>query len=202
MLVTHPKVADVAVFGIPDDDLGEQVKAVVQTDRGRRGIDELARELTAYAREQLADFKVPESIDFEDELPRLPTGKLYKRILRDRYWARRARSSDSTRPNSGRDGTGSRQAYAVRARRSLSARFGIGPTTASDRRLGEHTSGDPPHVLERDRVVPAELLVERAHVPADRERAAEARHAAAGVLEAEDAASLRGSRGPPRARRR
>jgi hypothetical protein len=53
-------------------------------------------------------------------------------------------------------------------------------------RLGEHTSGDPPHILERDRVVAAQLLVERAHVPADCERAAEARHAAARVFEAED----------------
>ena len=73
----------------------------------------------------------------------------------------------------------------MRARRSLSARFGIGPTTASDRGSVSTRSGDPPHVLERDRVVAAQLLVERAHVPADRQRAAEARHAAARVFEAE-----------------
>ena len=73
------------MFGIPDDDFGEQVKAVVQPIDGVEGSDELARELTAFAREQLAGFKVPRSIDFEDELPRLPTGKLYKRLLRDRY---------------------------------------------------------------------------------------------------------------------
>ena len=85
MIVTHPKVADVAVFGIPDDDFGEQVKAVVQTIDGVEPSDDLAREITAYARERLAGFKVPRSIDFEAELPRLPTGKLYKRILRDRY---------------------------------------------------------------------------------------------------------------------
>ena len=85
VLVTHPKVADVAVFGIPDDDFGEQVKAVVQTIDGVEPSDDLAREITVYARERLAGFKVPRSIDFEAELPRLPTGKLYKRILRDRY---------------------------------------------------------------------------------------------------------------------
>ncbi|HMK12612.1 MAG TPA: AMP-binding protein [Acidimicrobiales bacterium] len=85
VLVTHAKVADVAVFGIPDEDFGEQVKAVVQPIDGVTGSEELARELTAYARERLAGFKVPKSIDFEAELPRLPTGKLYKRILRDRY---------------------------------------------------------------------------------------------------------------------
>jgi len=85
VIVTHPKVADVAVFGIPDDDFGEQVKAVVQPIDGVEPSDELARDITAYARERLAGFKVPRSIDFEAELPRLPTGKLYKRILRDRY---------------------------------------------------------------------------------------------------------------------
>jgi long-chain acyl-CoA synthetase len=73
------------VFGIPDDDFGEQVKAVVQPIDGVEPSDDLAREITAYARERLAGFKVPRSIDFEAELPRLPTGKLYKRILRDRY---------------------------------------------------------------------------------------------------------------------
>ena len=85
MLVAHPKVADVAVFGIPDEEFGEQVKAVVQLIDGVEASDDVARELTAYARERLAGFKVPRSIDFEAELPRLPTGKLYKRILRDRY---------------------------------------------------------------------------------------------------------------------
>ncbi|MDH4147649.1 MAG: AMP-binding protein [Acidimicrobiia bacterium] len=85
-LIMHPKVADVAVFGVPNVDLGEEVKAVVQPAEGVRGDAELAAELTAYAAEHLARFKVPRSIDFEVELPRLPTGKLYKRLLRDRYW--------------------------------------------------------------------------------------------------------------------
>ena len=88
LLITHPKVMDAAVFGVPNEDLGEEVKAVVQLDRGRRGrVRKLERELIAFCREHLAHFKCPRTIDFEDELPRLPTGKLYKRLLRDRYWA-------------------------------------------------------------------------------------------------------------------
>ncbi len=85
-LIMHPKVADVAVFGVPNEDLGEEVKAVVQTEEGVEPSDELARELLAYAEEHIARYKVPRSVDFRDELPRLPTGKLYKRILKDEYW--------------------------------------------------------------------------------------------------------------------
>jgi long-chain acyl-CoA synthetase len=85
ILVTHPAVADVAVFGIPNEDLGEEVKAVVQpVDMAAAG-PELAVELLAFCAQHLARFKVPRTLDFEAELPRLPTGKLYKRILRDRY---------------------------------------------------------------------------------------------------------------------
>ncbi len=90
VLVTHPKVIDVAVFGVPNDDFGEEVKAVVQPvdDAGRRrAAAALERELIAYCRQQLADVKCPRSIDFRDELPRHPTGKLYKRLLKDEYWA-------------------------------------------------------------------------------------------------------------------
>ena len=90
VLVTHPAVADVAVFGIPNDDLGEEVKAVVQpVDMARAG-DELREELLAHCREHLARFKVPRSLDFRAELPRLPTGKLYKRLLRDEYTGKAA----------------------------------------------------------------------------------------------------------------
>jgi fatty-acyl-CoA synthase len=85
-LVLHPKVADVAVFGVPNVDLGEEVKAVVQPAVGVPGDEVLEEELLDYARQRIARYKVPRSIDFVDELPRLPTGKLYKRILRDRYW--------------------------------------------------------------------------------------------------------------------
>ena len=89
LLITHPKVADAAVFGVPNEDLGEEVKAVVQPLPGLAQTPELAGELIAFCREHLAHLKCPRSIDFSDELPRLPTGKLYKRLLRDAYWAGR-----------------------------------------------------------------------------------------------------------------
>jgi long-chain acyl-CoA synthetase len=86
LLVTHPKVIDVAVFGIPNEEFGEEVKAVVQpVDMASAG-PELERELIAFCKENLASLKCPRSIDFEAELPRHPTGKLYKRLLKDRYW--------------------------------------------------------------------------------------------------------------------
>ena len=85
-LVTHPKVADVAVFGIPDQEMGEAVKAVIEVAPGQVASDELAAELMAYARANLAHYMAPRSIDFIAEMPRLPTGKLYKRLLRDAYW--------------------------------------------------------------------------------------------------------------------
>ncbi|HEV3213346.1 MAG TPA: acyl-CoA synthetase [Acidimicrobiales bacterium] len=90
VLVMHPSVSDVAVFGIPNDEFGEEVKAVVQPASGVAADDELRAALVAFAREHLAGFKVPRSIDFVDELPRDPAGKLFKRHLRDPYWARHA----------------------------------------------------------------------------------------------------------------
>ena len=86
LLITHPKVSDAAVFGVPNADLGEEVKAVVQLMPNIEPCDQIARELIEFCRGNLAHLKCPRSIDFVAELPRLPTGKLYKRELRDRYW--------------------------------------------------------------------------------------------------------------------
>ncbi len=92
VLVTHPKVADVAVFGIPDDDWGEQVKAVVQPASGVAPSPALAAELSEFASTRVAKYKMPKSIDFIEEMPRDPNGKLYKRKLRDPYWAGKDKS--------------------------------------------------------------------------------------------------------------
>jgi len=95
VLTMHPDVFDVAVIGVPNDDFGEEVKAVVQpvtmptTDTDAATLE---RTLIAYCREQLADVKCPRSVDFREELPRHPTGKLYKRLLKDEYWADAGRS--------------------------------------------------------------------------------------------------------------
>jgi acyl-CoA synthetase (AMP-forming)/AMP-acid ligase II len=88
VLVTHPKVKDVAVIGVPNEEFGEEVKAVVEpVDMAAAG-PELEQELIAYCQAHLSKLKCPRSIDFERELPRHPTGKLYKRLLKDRYWGR------------------------------------------------------------------------------------------------------------------
>ena len=89
VLINHPKVADVAVFGVPNEDFGEEVKAVIQPMDWADATPALAAELIAYCREHLSQIKCPRSVDFERELPRHPTGKLYKRLLRDRYWGNR-----------------------------------------------------------------------------------------------------------------
>ena len=85
-LILHPSVEDVAVFGVPNTDFGEEVKAVVQPISGIDHDDALVDTLMAFAKTNLAAYKVPRSIDFVAELPRLPTGKLYKRLLKERYW--------------------------------------------------------------------------------------------------------------------
>ena len=91
-LLSNPKVGDVAVFGIPNEDWGEEVKAVVQPADGVEGGPDLADELTTFLKERIAGYKVPRSFDFVDELPRDPNGKLYKRKLRDPYWKGRERA--------------------------------------------------------------------------------------------------------------
>jgi long-chain acyl-CoA synthetase len=88
IMIMHAKVADVAVVGVPNEEMGEEVKAVIQLEPGVDRSDTLIAELLAYAREHIAHYKCPKSIDFDDKLPRLPTGKLYKRLLKDRYWGK------------------------------------------------------------------------------------------------------------------
>ena len=87
--LTHPKVADAAVFAIPHADWGEEIKAVVEAAPGVEATEELTAELLAHCAERLAKFKLPKSIDYTTEMPRDPNGKLYKRKLRDPYWAER-----------------------------------------------------------------------------------------------------------------
>src|SRR6202043_2925277 len=95
VLITHPLVADVAVFGVPNEEMGEEVKAVVQPHDMARAGKELEAELILFCRKHLSPIKCPRSIDFEAELPRTPTGKLVKRHLRDRYWPKAAAKGES-----------------------------------------------------------------------------------------------------------
>ncbi|HEY2480681.1 MAG TPA: acyl-CoA synthetase [Caulobacteraceae bacterium] len=88
LIITHPKVADVAVVGAPHEEMGEEVVAVVQPVDWSEAGEALAAELSAFARANLSHVKTPRRIDFMAELPRHPTGKLYKRLIRDAYWGK------------------------------------------------------------------------------------------------------------------
>ncbi|MBQ75680.1 MAG: AMP-dependent synthetase [Gammaproteobacteria bacterium] len=92
VLIGHPAVVDAAVFGIPNDEFGEEVKGAVELVTGAMVGDVLEEELIAHCKENLAGFKAPKSIDFEESLPRHPTGKLLKRLLRDKYWQESGRN--------------------------------------------------------------------------------------------------------------
>ena len=87
VLVTHPAVLDVAVFGVPDDDWGESVRAVVELRPGCAGDAATSAALIEHCKEKLAKFKCPKVIDFIDTMPRDPNGKLARRKLRDPHWA-------------------------------------------------------------------------------------------------------------------
>jgi long-chain acyl-CoA synthetase len=90
-LVMHPKVRDAAVFGVPNEEMGEEVKAVIEPMPDADPSPAFAAELIAFAGQKVARYMVPRSVDFVDELPRLPTGKLYKKALRDQYWPKAPR---------------------------------------------------------------------------------------------------------------
>jgi acyl-coenzyme A synthetase/AMP-(fatty) acid ligase len=90
LLITHPRVADAAVLGVPNPDFGEEVKAVVQPLDPADATSDFAAELIAFCKANLSPVKCPRSVDFDPALPRLDNGKLYKRLIKDRYWSQQS----------------------------------------------------------------------------------------------------------------
>ncbi|MEX2394885.1 MAG: AMP-binding protein, partial [Actinomycetota bacterium] len=91
VLISHPKITDVAVFGVPNEEFGEEVKAAVQLAPNVEASSDVEAELKAFAKEKLAGYKNPRTWDFHEDFPRTPTGKLQKRLLRDPYWEGKTR---------------------------------------------------------------------------------------------------------------
>ena len=87
VLFQFPRISDVAVFGVPHDDWGEEVKAVIELGEGATASDTLSDQIIAFCQENLAKYKCPKSVDFIEVMPRDPNGKLMKRKLRDPFWA-------------------------------------------------------------------------------------------------------------------
>jgi acyl-coenzyme A synthetase/AMP-(fatty) acid ligase len=85
VLLEHPAVTDAAVIGVPNAEWGEDVLAVIELRPGREGSGDLGDELVAFCRDRLAHYKCPRRVEFVDQLPRQDNGKIYKRLLRDRY---------------------------------------------------------------------------------------------------------------------
>jgi long-chain acyl-CoA synthetase len=86
LLITHPKVRDAAVFGVPNQEFGEEVKAVVELINPKEAGPKMESELIEFCRQTLSHIKCPRSVDFREELPRTPAGKLLKRLIKDEYW--------------------------------------------------------------------------------------------------------------------